>query len=87
MKKRLTLGSSLIGICMFFVLWQIAAMLLNKPIFPSPVVVVPLFCRSFGELGLHFLASTARVFVAVLLATVTAALWGLPLARCPGWTA
>lgn len=84
MKKRLTLGSTLIGIGMFFLLWQLAAMLLNKPILPSPLVVVPLFCKSFfGELGLHFLASTARVSVAVLLATITAAPVGLALGQMP----
>ena len=84
MKKRQTLGSTLTGVGMFFLFWQLAAMLLNRPILPSPLVVVPLFCSAiFGELGLHFLASAGRVLAAVLLATVTAAPLGLALGQMP----
>lgn len=84
MKKRVTFGSTCIGIAMFFLLWQLAAMLLARPILPSPLVVVPLFCRSFfGELGLHFLASTGRVVAAILIATMLAAPVGLALGQMP----
>jgi len=84
MKKRVTLGSSVIGIAMFFLIWQCAAMVLNRPILPAPLVVVPLFCRSFfGELGLHFLASTGRVLSAILVATMLAAPLGLALGQMP----
>jgi len=84
MKKRVTLGSSVIGIAMFFLIWQCAAMVLNRPILPAPLVVVPLFCRSFfGELGLHFLASTGRVLAAILVATMLAAPLGLALGQMP----
>jgi len=84
MKKRVTIGSTCIGIAMFFLLWQLAAMLLARPILPSPLVVVPLFCRSFfGELGLHFLASTGRVVAAILVATMLAAPVGLALGQMP----
>lgn len=84
MKKRVTVTGTLIGVLMFFALWQLSAMLLNRPILPTPVVVVPLFCSSiFGELGLHFLASTGRVLAAVFLATITAAPLGLALGQMP----
>lgn len=84
MKKRVTLGSTMIGIAMFFLLWQLSSMLLARPILPSPLVVVPLFCSSFfGELGLHFLASGARVLAAIFLATVFAAPLGLALGQMP----
>lgn len=84
MKKRVTLGSTCIGIIMFFVLWQLAAFLLDRPILPSPVVVVPLFAKSFfGELGLHFLASTCRVLAAICIATAFAAPLGLALGQMP----
>lgn len=84
MKKRLTLLGSLSGIAMFFVLWQLAAMLINKPILPSPLLVVPLFFTSIlGELGLHFLASSGRVLAAILLATILAAPLGLALGQMP----
>ena len=84
MKQRVTLTSTLTGLAMFFVLWQLASMLLNRPIMPSPVVVVPLFAQSiFGELGLHFLASTGRVLAAIALATATAAPLGMALGQMP----
>jgi NitT/TauT family transport system permease protein len=84
MKKRITLASTLAGIGMFFILWQFAAMLLNRPILPSPIIVVPLFFQSFfGDLGLHFLASTCRVLAAITLATALAAPIGLALGQMP----
>ena len=84
MKKRLTFGSTCLGIAMFFGLWQLAAMLLDRSILPSPVVVVPLFVQSFfGQLGLHFLASTGRVLAAICIATVLAAPAGLALGQMP----
>lgn len=84
MKKRVTLGSTCLGIVMFFALWQLAAVLLNRPILPSPVVVVPLFAQAFfGELGLHFLASTCRVLAAICIATACAAPVGLALGQMP----
>ena len=84
MKKPVTLGSTFIGLAMFFMLWQIGAMLLNRPILPSPLVVVPLFCQTiFGELGLHLLASSARVLAAIFIATALAAPTGLLLGQMP----
>ncbi len=70
---------------MFFGLWQLLALLVNQPILPSPLEVVPLFLNNMtGELGLHFLASTARVLAAVCLATLFAAPLGLALGQMPG---
>ena len=84
MKKRLTLPGSLAGIAMFFALWQLAALLINEPILPSPLIVVPLFFSAiFGELGLHFLASSGRVLAAIFLATLLAAPLGLALGQMP----
>ncbi len=78
------LMSFLTGIAMFLVLWQIAAGLIDRPILPSPLVVVPLFARSIaGELGMHFLASAGRVLAAILLAVATAVPCGLALGQMP----
>jgi ABC-type nitrate/sulfonate/bicarbonate transport system permease component len=72
----------LIGALMLLVLWQVAALLVNRPILPSPLTVVPLFVRDIGgELGLHFLASTARVLAAIGLATMFATPLGLILGQ------
>jgi len=84
MKKKTTLFSTLIGVMMFFGLWQLLALLIDRPILPAPTVVVPLFfAHFFGELGLHFLASAARVLAAITLATLFAAPLGLLLGQMP----
>lgn len=84
MKKRAGLLSPLIGALMFFALWQLAALLMKSPILPSPVAVVPLFCKEMtGELGLHFLASLGRVLASVVLATLLATPVGLALGQLP----
>ena len=52
---------------------------------PSPpLLVVPLFFKSiFGELGLHFLASTGRVLAAIAVSVITAVPVGLGLGQTP----
>ncbi len=85
MKRKATLASSFAGLVMFFGLWQIFSLIVNRPILPSPVEVVPLFFRNIitGDLGLHFLASAARVLAAILIATLLAAPLGLALGQMP----
>jgi len=76
--------STLAGVVMFFALWQLLALIINRPILPSPLEVVPLFLTNItGELGLHFLASAARVLTAIILATLLAAPLGLALGQMP----
>lgn len=64
------------------VLWQIASMLVNKPILPSPVEVGVVFIKELGN-GLmgHFLASLWRVVASTFLAIITAAPAGLALGQ------
>jgi len=84
MKKKATLSSTLAGICMLLFLWQLFSFFVNRPILPSPLEVVPLFLTNItGDLGLHFLASAARVLSAIALATVLAAPLGLALGQMP----
>jgi ABC-type nitrate/sulfonate/bicarbonate transport system permease component len=84
MKKKATFLSTLTGVLMFFGLWQLMALAINRPILPSPIVVVPLFFHNItGQLGLHFLASTGRVLAAIFLATLFAAPLGLALGQMP----
>ena len=84
MRPSSPLGSFLIGMGMFFLLWQLAAWLVDRPILPTPVEVVPLFVRSMtGELGLHFMASAGRVLAAILFAVATAVPSGLALGQLP----
>ncbi|MBW1634719.1 MAG: ABC transporter permease subunit [Deltaproteobacteria bacterium] len=84
MKKKATFLSTLGGVAMFFLLWQLMALFVNRPILPSPLVVVPLFLQNIrGELGLHFLASAGRVLAAIVAATLLAAPLGLALGQMP----
>lgn len=83
-RRRSTPMGTLLGSLTLLLLWQVASMLLARPILPPPTVVVPLFIKALpGDLGLHLLASTARVLAAILLAVITAAPLGLALGQLP----
>lgn len=72
----------MVGFLMFLALWQLLAMMVRSPILPSPVSVIPLFLILLpGELGLHLLASSARVFTAICISIVTAVPVGLVLGQ------
>jgi ABC-type nitrate/sulfonate/bicarbonate transport system permease component len=84
MKHRSNKRAAFIGLLMFFVIWQLLAWIIRRPIMPSPVQVLPIFAVSlFGNLGIHFLASTGRVLAAIILAVVTAVPIGLGLGQLP----
>ncbi|WP_300457035.1 ABC transporter permease subunit [Desulfobacula sp.] len=82
MKKKATLAGAVTGTLMLLGGWWLVAVIVNRPILPSPFTVVPLFFTSFfNELGLHFLASGARVMAAITIATLLAAPAGLALGQ------
>lgn len=84
MKNTLNIKSALLGLVMFLVIWQLLAWVIDRSILPSPIVVLPVFLRlTGGELGLHFLASTARVLAAIALAVAVAVPIGLGLGLAP----
>jgi hypothetical protein len=76
MKRRDVLLASL-GI---LVIWQLAAMLVNRSILPSPVVVLQVFFRELGgDLPVHFAASLWRVVAGMLVSVLTAVPAGLAI--------
>jgi NitT/TauT family transport system permease protein len=80
MKKRDVLFAT-IGLLLF---WQLAAMLLDRPILPTPVEVAQVFVEELGEgLIIHFLASLWRVVASMLLAVALAAPAGLVIGQSP----
>ena len=80
--RRSRPASMLMGLAMFIVLWQLIAWAIQRPILPGPAVVLPLFFRSLvGVLGLHFLASSARVLIAIIVAVLLAVPIGLGLGQ------
>jgi NitT/TauT family transport system permease protein len=84
MRRRLNTQAAIIGLLMFFAIWQVLAWIIRRPIMPSPLEVLPIFGASlFGNLGIHFLASTGRVLAAIGVAVVTAVPIGLGLGQLP----
>ena len=84
MKRVLKPSSAVIGFLMFLLIWQVLAWIIRQPIMPSPIEVLPLFATSiFGDLGVHFLASTGRVLAAIFAAVFTAVPIGLGLGQLP----
>ncbi len=72
----------LVGLAMFLLLWQIAAFAVRSPILPGPSEVLPIFFQSLpGVLGVHLLASTARVLCAIAVSVVLAVPMGLGLGQ------
>jgi len=77
-------SSTLLGLGMFLLLWQLLAWIIHRPIMPSPGKVFPVFFSSLiGDLGLHFLASTGRVLAAIFFSVITAVPVGLGLGQTP----
>jgi len=84
MRRRLNTQAAIIGLLMFFAIWQVLAWIIRRPIMPSPLEVLPIFGASlFGNLGIHFLASSGRVLAAIGVAVVTAVPIGLGLGQLP----
>ncbi len=84
MRRRLNTQGAIIGLLMFFAIWQVRAWIIRRPIMPSPLEVLPIFGASlFGNLGIHFLASSGRVLAAIGVAVVTAVPIGLGLGQLP----
>ena len=60
--------------------WQMAAMLINRSILPTPIVVLVVFFEELGkDLPLHFAASLWRVVAGMLLSVLTAVPAGLAI--------
>lgn len=84
MKTALNIKAAVLGLAMFLIIWQVLAWAIHQPILPSPIVVLPIFLQLIiGELGLHLLASTARVLAAIALAVAVAVPIGLGLGLAP----
>ena len=78
--KRRDLLYAILGL---LVLWQLVALLLQRPILPSPFAVAVTFIEEFagGALLGHFLASLWRVLASTFLAIALAAPAGLVLGQ------
>jgi ABC-type nitrate/sulfonate/bicarbonate transport system permease component len=78
MKRR----DLLVAILVLLLLWELAALLLQRPILPTPLVVLRTFIVEMGDdLWQHFLASLWRVLASTLLSIALAAPAGLILGQ------
>lgn len=76
MKRRDVLLASL-GL---LVIWQLLAMLVNRPILPSPILVLEVFFRELGgDLPVHFLSSLWRVTAGMVVSILAAVPAGLAI--------
>ena len=80
MRKR----DLLLGLVALLLVWQAAALIVNEPILPGPIIVAETFIRELGSgLSSHFFVSAGRVLAGVLLAVILAAPAGLMLGQSP----
>jgi NitT/TauT family transport system permease protein len=80
MRKR----DLLLAAIAILVVWQLAAMLIDKPVLPPPLEVLRAFILALPEdLGRHLVVSAWRVTAAVLLAVAAAVPVGLSLGLSP----
>ncbi len=78
MKRR----DLLVAILVLLLLWELAALLFQRPILPTPLVVLRTFIVEMGDdLWQHFLASLWRVLASTLLSIALAAPAGLILGQ------
>lgn len=67
-------------------IWQVAAMLVQRPILPAPWVVMTIFFREMGEdLVIHFGVSLWRVCAGMFLSVLAAAPAGLAIGGSKTW--
>jgi ABC-type nitrate/sulfonate/bicarbonate transport system permease component len=73
----------LITVLAVLAIWQLAALAINRPLLPTPVLVAEALWRELvsGDLGAHFLSSLWRVLASTFLAIVTAAPLGMILGQ------
>ena len=72
----------LIAAVALLILWEIAALILNREILPPPTTVLVAFVRQLPEsLGRHFIVSTWRVVASIALAVALATPAGLVLGQ------
>jgi NitT/TauT family transport system permease protein len=79
MRKRDLLSTTLIVL----LVWQIAALLLQRDILPTPVAVAQAFVENLGEIAKHFVASGFRVIASIVIAVVLAVPAGLGMGQIP----
>ncbi len=74
-----------LGILSTFVIWQIAAWLIDNPILPPPILVMSTFFEELlnGDLAWHFVVSAWRVLASMVLAMILAVPAGLILGQSP----
>ena len=78
MKRR----DLLVAVLFLILVWQVAALLVNRPILPTPLAVGQTFIEEIqGNLLEHFLASLWRVIASTALAIALAAPAGLALGQ------
>lgn len=83
-KKKLTLGGILYALLLLHLLWEIASLLINKPILPGPIPVYQHFPALFAkQMQWHIYFSLTRLFWSLLIATVLGLFFGVLMGTSP----
>jgi ABC-type nitrate/sulfonate/bicarbonate transport system permease component len=78
--------STIISFFVLFILWAIAALLVNSSLLPTPWAVIYMFFADFSRgLGWHILVSGWRILVSIFLATLIGMPLGLFLGQQKRW--
>ena len=74
-----------LGILSTLIIWQVAAWIIDNPIFPPPAIVLATFFEElrYGDLAVHFVVSAWRVVASMVIALVLAVPAGLILGQSP----
>lgn len=71
-----------LGFLATLVIWELLALLINRPVFPPPTEVLVVFVQHIlADLGRHLLVSALRVVAAIVLAVLVAVPAGLGLGQ------
>jgi ABC-type nitrate/sulfonate/bicarbonate transport system permease component len=82
--RSVSLRDLLLAIAGLLALWQLASMLIDRPVLPPPLEVFRAFFLALPEgLGRHLLVSAWRVVASILLAVAAAVPAGLALGLSP----
>ena len=80
--KEYKLGNFVTAFFIIFALWQIFAMIINKPLFPPPyAIIINIFETFHSQISIHVLYSFIRIMVGLLFTLVI----GIPVGILMGY--
>lgn len=74
--------SFLYAVILSFIIWEVVALIINKPLFPEPIVIIKyIFQRFMSEMKLHVLYSLRRILIGIFVTVII----GVPIGIIMGY--